>query len=243
MAVEYILRTNTLDTTGESCRAHVVNSESFRAADLVEYVSRTNSGVSKPEIAAIEAALEDAFAYFLSQGKCFHSPLLRLFLSIRGSYKQGEFPSSKNVHANACVGPLLQQAAESASVKAGHESVKWAIERVVDVTTGQADSVLTAGRSIRIEGKGLTLAGNDAAVEFTSTAGGSPIMVQAPQLAVNTPSLLVLDVPESLVSGNVAPGPYRLSIITYYNSKHAQNSTAHTINYDVDLTAQPVATP
>jgi hypothetical protein len=232
MAVEYVMKPNTLDTTGESYRAQVVNGESFGAADLVDYVSRTNAGVSKPEIASIEAAFEDAFAYFLSQGKSFHSPLLRLSFSIRGSYEKGEYPSSKNVHANAYVGPLLQQAAESADVKAGQESVKWAIERVVDVSTGHADSVLTIGRNIRIEGKGLTLAGDEAAVEFVNTAGGSPLTVHAAQLAVNTPSLLVLDVPATLT-----PGAYHLSVVTRYTGGTLATSP-HTITYDVALNAQ-----
>jgi hypothetical protein len=236
MAVEYIMKPNTLDTTEESYRAQVVNSESFGVDDLVDYVSRTNAGVSKPEIVSIETAFEDAFAYFLSQGKSFHSPLLRLSLSIRGSYRKGEYPSSKNVHANAYVGPLLQQAAENADVKAGQESVKWAIERVVDVSTGHANSVLTIGRNIRIEGKGLTLAGDDAVVEFVNTAGGAPLTVSAAKLAVNTPSLLVLDVP-----GTLTPGTYHISVVTRF-VPHT-TPTIHTITYDVPLPAQPETTP
>jgi hypothetical protein len=235
MAVEYVMKLITLDPTKEIYRAQVVNSESFGAADLVDYVSRTNAGVSKPEIVSIEAAFEDAFTYFLSQGKSFHSPLLRLSLSIRGSYEKGEYPSSKNVHANAYVGPLLQQAAESAGIKAGQESVKWTIERMVDVSTGQTDSVLTIGRNIRIEGKGLTLAGDDAAVEFVSTAGGAPVTVAAAQLAVNTPSLLVLDVP-----GTLTPGAYHLSVVTRYTGGAVAGSP-HTITYDVALNAQSPA--
>jgi len=233
MAVEYILKPNSLDTTGETSRAQVVNGESFAMKDLVDYVSRTNAGVSNPELASIVAALEDAFAYFLSQGKSFHSPLLRLSLSIRGSYKKGEFPSSKNVHANAFVGPLLQQAAETASVKIGNETIKGLIDRVFDVTTGQADSVITIGRNIRIEGKGLALSGNDAAVEFKDTIGGSSVTVGVSQLAVNMPSLLVLDVPATL-----AQGTYRLSIITQYSRNYMKNTAPHTISYDVILTAQ-----
>jgi hypothetical protein len=232
MAVEYIMKPNTLDTIGESYRVQVVNSESFGVEDLVEYISRTNSGVSNPEIVSIVAALEDAFAYFLSQGKSFHSPLIRISISIRGSYQKGEFPSSKNIHANASVGPLLQQAAESASVKAGHESVKGMIERVFDVASGQENSVLTIGRNIRIEGKGLSLTGNDAVVEFTSTTGGSPITVYAAQLAVNMPSLLVLDIP-----ANLAQGTYRLSILTHYTGG-AVSTALHTISFDIILTAQ-----
>ncbi|MDR3275737.1 MAG: DUF4469 domain-containing protein [Treponema sp.] len=233
--VEYVLRPNTLDQTGETYRAQVINSESFGTEDLVDYVSRTNAGVSKPEIASIEAAFEDAFAYFLSQGKFFHSPLLRLSLSIRGSFKKDEHPLSKNIHANASVGPLLQEAAEKAGVQHGQETVKWAIERVVDVYTTSVDSRITLGRNLRIEGKGLTLVGDGAAVEFTPISGGTPVTATAGQLAVNTPSLLVLEAPDSLTAGN-----YHLSVVTAYNGTHEPNPTVHTIPYDVAFAAGPI---
>jgi hypothetical protein len=228
--VEYVLRPNQLDQTGESYRAQVVNGESFGTEDLIDYVSRTNAGVSKPEIASIEAAFEDAFAYFLSQGKFFHSPLLRLSLSIRGSFKKDEHPSSKDIHANASVGPLLQQAAEKGGVKFGQEAVKWAIERVVDVESGSVDDRITIGRNLRIEGKGLTLTGDGSCVEFVPTAGGAPVKAAAGQLAVNTPSLLVLEAPD-----NLAAGTYRLSVLTEY-VPHG-NPALHTITYDLVLTA------
>jgi hypothetical protein len=205
-----------------------VNSESFGATDLVDYVSRTNAGVSKPEIASIEAAFEDAFAYFLSQGKFFHSPLLRLSLSIRGSYKKDEHPLSKNIHANASVGPLLQAAAEKAGVKQGEESVKWAIDRVINVYTKSVDSSITIGRNLRIEGKGLTLVGDGAAVEFVPTIGGAPVKVTDDQLAVNTPSLLVFEVPDTLPAVS-----YHIDIVTRYNHNGAPFDSLHTIPYDV----------
>jgi hypothetical protein len=234
MAIEYVMKPNHLDTTKESYRAQVVNSESFGAADVVDYVSRTNAGVSKPEIVSIEAAFEDAFAYFLSQGKSFHSPLLRLSLSIRGSYEKGEHPSSKNIHANAYVGPLLQQAAESASVKTGQEAIRWAIEQVVDVSSGIVDNAITTGKAIRIEGKGLTLVGDDAAVEFLNDAGGAPVKVRAAKLAVNTPSLLVLDVPQVMTMGL-----YHVCVVTRYTGG-APADSPHTITHDVSLAIQSV---
>jgi hypothetical protein len=230
--VEYVLRPNQLDQTGETYHAQVVNSESFGTEDLVDYVSRTNAGVSRPEIASIEAAFEDAFAYFLSQGKFFHSPLLRLSLSIRGSFKKDEHPASKDIHANAAVGPLLQQAAEKGGVKFGQEAVKWAIERVIDVESGSVDDRITIGRNLRIEGKGLTLEGDGAAVEFTPTGGGAPVTAAAGQLAVNTPSLLVLEAPD-----NLAAGTYRIAVVTHYNGTHTPKPAMHTIPHDAVLTA------
>jgi hypothetical protein len=230
--VEYVLRPNHLDQTGETYIAHVVDSESFGTDDLIDYVSRTNAGVSKPEIASIEKAFEDAFAYFLSQGKFFHSPLLRLSLSIRGSFKKDEHPLSGNIHANASVGPLLQQAAEKAGVKHGQEAVKWAIERVLDVYTGSVDDRIKIGRNIRIEGKGLTLVGDGSGVEFVPTAGGAPVKATIDQLAVNTPSLLVFEVPS-----NVTPGTYHIDILSRYNPSGEPFSSLHTIPYDVILTA------
>jgi hypothetical protein len=231
--VEYVLRPNQLDHTGESYHAHVVNSESFGTDDLVDYVSRTNAGVSRPEIASIEAAFEDAFAYFLSQGKFFHSPLLRLSLSIRGSFKKDEHPLSGNIHANASVGPLLQEAAEKAGVQHGQEAVKWAIERVVDVSTGSVDDLLTIGRNLRIEGKGLTLVGDGSCVEFTPTAGGAPVKAAIGQLAVNTPSLLVLETPD-----NLAAGTYHLTVLSRYNPHGETFDSLHTIPHDIVLTAK-----
>jgi hypothetical protein len=230
--LEYILKSNHLDQMGKSYLAQVVNSESFGTDDLVDYVSRTNAGVSKPEIASIEKAFEDAFAYFLSQGKFFHSPLLRLSLSIRGSFEEGEHPTSANIHANASVGPLLQQAAEKAGVKHGQEAVKWAIERVFDVWTGSVDDRIKIGRNIRIEGKGLTLVGIGSGVEFVPTTGGVPIKATIDQMAVNTPSLLVFEVPSTLT-----PGTYRIDVLSMYNYSGEPFNTLHTIPYDVILTA------
>jgi hypothetical protein len=231
MALEYVMRPNILDHKQETFRAQIVNSESFTTEDLIDYVSRTNAGVSKPEVVSIEAAFEDAFAYFLSQGKFFRSPLLRLSLSIRGSYQKGEHPKAESIHANAVAGSLLQQAATKAELKVGQETIKWAIDRIFDVSTKQADSVLTIGKNIRIEGKGLALVGDAAVLEFISDT--APLVtVQADRLAVNTPSLLVLDVPTTLT-----PGPYHINIVTQYTSGSTANAP-HTITYDVVLNAQ-----
>jgi hypothetical protein len=231
LMVEYILKPNHLDHAGESYLAQVVNSETFGTEDLVDYVSRTNAGISKPEIASIEVAFEDAFAFFLSHGKFFRSPMLRLSLSIRGSYPHGVHPDSTAIHANAYVGPLLQQAAERAGLKHGQGAVKWAVERVVDVHSGSVDDRITISRIIRIEGKGLTLVGEDSGVEFVPAAGSAPVKVTSDQLAVNTPSLLVLDVP------NLTPGTYHIDVVTRYNGTHEPTPIPRTIPYDVVLTA------
>jgi hypothetical protein len=232
--VEYILRPNTLDGMGNSYRAQVVNSESFGTEDLIDYVSRTNAGISRPEIASIEVAFEDAFAYFLSQGKFFHSPMLNVSVSIRGSFKEDEHPTSANVHANAHIGQILQQAAEKAGLKHGQASIKWAIERVVDVSSASVDDRITIGHNIRVEGKGLTVAGAASGVQFAPTAGGAPIKATIDQMAVNTPSLLVFEAPSALTAGST----YHLSILSMYNPNGATFGSLHTIPYDVVLTAR-----
>ncbi|MDR3325315.1 MAG: DUF4469 domain-containing protein [Spirochaetaceae bacterium] len=235
MALEYVMKQITFDPTGqadeETYRAQVVNGESFGSDDLVDYVSRTNSGVSRPELASIEAAFEDAFGYFLSQGKNFHSGVFRLLLSIRGRYKKGERPASKNVRVNAYAAAALQKAAANVELKHGAEALKWAIERVHDVTTGQSNGAITIGRNIRIEGRGLELVGDDAAVEFVSVLEPT-VAAPAGRLAVNRPSLLVLNVPEDL-----APGTYRIQVTTRYTG-YRPIHYPHTISYDMDLTAQ-----
>jgi hypothetical protein len=238
MAIEYVMKQIVFNQTGqadeESYHAQVVNGESFGPDDLVDYVSRVNSGVSKPEIASIEAAFEDAFSYFLSQGRNFHSPIFRMRLSIRGRYAKGELPTSKNIHVNAAVTSLLQKATKNTTLKYGQKAIKWAIERVHDVTTGLDDGVITCGRNIRIEGKGLELVATGDMVEFIDFLGSTPtITIEAGQLAVNTPSLLVVDVPKNLaLSGSM----YHICVTTHYRTTGV-NPAPHEITYDVPLTA------
>jgi hypothetical protein len=234
MGIEYIMKPNALDQSGETFRAQIVNAESFGPEELVDEVMRTNAGSSRPELASMEKAFEEAFAHLLTQGKFFHSPLLRLALSIRGTYQRGELPTSKHIHANAYAGPLLQQAAARAALSAGQTVLKWAITRVFDVSTGKADETLTIGRNIRIEGKGLELEGDqNPRVEFVDAQSHAALVTLGPeQLAVNTPSLLVLDVP-----GSLAPGVYQIQIVTQYTGGGKVKSP-HMIRYDVALHAQ-----
>jgi hypothetical protein len=107
------------------------------------------------------------------------------------------------------------------------------IGSVTDVKTGSQSHLLTPGRNIKIAGAKLKIDGDDPAVGiyFEPEAGGAAVPVDASDIVVNHPAELIAVIP------NLAPGVYRLKIVTQYSSgKNLKHP--HTVTFDKPLSAQ-----
>jgi hypothetical protein len=107
------------------------------------------------------------------------------------------------------------------------------IAAVTDVKTGSQNNLLTPGRNIKVAGAKLKIAGEDPAVGlfFEPEAGGAPVPVDPSDMVVNHPTELIAVIP------NLAPGTYRLKIVTQYSSGKMLKSP-HTVVFDKPLTVQ-----
>ncbi|MDR2509977.1 MAG: DUF4469 domain-containing protein, partial [Spirochaetaceae bacterium] len=107
------------------------------------------------------------------------------------------------------------------------------ISTVTDVKTGAQNSVITAGRNIRIHGARLKIAGDDPSVGlfFEPEAGGPAVAVDASDIVINHPTEIIALAP------NLAPGAYRLRLVTQYTGA-AYLKHPHTAVFDKVLTVQ-----
>ena len=88
-------------------------------------------------------------------------------------------------------------------------------------------------RNIKITGAKLKIAGDDpsAGLFFVPEAGGAPVPVDSSDLVVNRPAELIAVIP------NLAPGAYRLRIVTQYSGS-ALLKHPHTVTFDKPLSVQ-----
>ncbi|HAP44399.1 MAG TPA: hypothetical protein DD477_06130 [Spirochaetaceae bacterium] len=91
------------------------------------------------------------------------------------------------------------------------------INRIVDLFSSQADSRITAGRSLRLSGQRLRVTGDDprVGIYFVDTLDAAVrIQVPASYLTCNRPGQLEFFVPDQLAVGQ----SYRLELVSQYSS-------------------------
>ncbi|HAW84927.1 MAG TPA: hypothetical protein DCX65_01305, partial [Spirochaetaceae bacterium] len=91
------------------------------------------------------------------------------------------------------------------------------INRIVDLFSGQLDSQLTLGRSLRLTGQRLRVSGDDVRVGIYLVDVVDPtvrVQVPASYITCNRPSLLEFFVPDQLVVGQ----SYRLELVSQASS-------------------------
>jgi hypothetical protein len=140
----------------------------------------------------------------------------------------------QKVRINLHAGTAIRDAAGAVKTKKLPGVVSGVIiSSVTDVKTGSQNNLLTPGRNIKVSGSKLKIAGDDPSVGlfFAPEAGGAPVPVDASDLVINRPAELIAVIP------NLAPGVYRLRIVTQY-SGGTQLKHPHTATFDKPLTVQ-----
>ena len=235
--LEYVLEVNDLTAAPDDYRAQVVNVTSHTQEDIVDRVMRIGAGLTRSDIAAVLEAEKQVVVEIVSDGGAVTTDLFNAFPSIQGVFHSTEDSvdgAHQKVRINLHAGTALRDAAGAVKTKKLPGVVSGTIiSSVTDVKTGSQNSLLTPGRNIKISGAKLKIAGDDpaAGLFFVPDAGGAPVPVDSSDLVINRPAELIAVIP------NLAPGVYRLRIVTQYSGgtllKHP-----HTVTFDKPLTVQ-----
>jgi hypothetical protein len=123
--------------------------------------------------------------------------------------------------------------AEAASVHVEVIGVKDSgadIGLVIDATTGKSDGAITSGKTVRILGHKIRVAGDDPTVGvwFTATGGGEPVKVTT--IVINKPKELIVECPA------LAAGSYTLTVVTMFTTGKTLLKEPRTIEYALPLT-------
>ena len=233
--LEYVLEVNDLTVAPGDYRAQVVNVASHTQEDVVNRIMRIGAGLTRSDIAAVLEAEKQVIVELVSEGGAVTTELFNAFPSIQGVFHSPE-ESVDGVHQkvriNLHAGTALRDAAGAVKTKKLPGVVSGTIiSSVTDVKTGSQNNLLTPGRNIKITGSKLKVAGDDPAVGlfFDNEAGGPPLPVDSSDLVVNHPAEIIAVIPQ------LAPGTYRLRIVTQYSSGNYLKHP-HTAIFDKALT-------
>jgi hypothetical protein len=235
--LEYVLEVNDLTAAPDDYRAQTVNVTSHTQADVVDRIMRIGAGLTRSDIAAVLEAEKQVVTEIIADGGAVTTELFNAFPSIQGVFHSSEDAvdgEHQRVRIYLHAGLALRDAAGAVKTEKLPGVVSGTvISSVTDVKTGSQNHLLTPGRNIKIAGAKLKIAGDDPAVGlfFESESGGAPVPVEQSDIVVNHPAELIAVIP------NLAPGVYRLKIVTQYSSgKNLKHP--HTVTFDKPLSVQ-----
>ena len=192
----------------------------------------------------IEKGLNAGFElmyYLAANGYRIRTPLFNLTISIPGQYDGAETQLPEGVYpqprfkANPGFRKYLK---EKVKVEfAGVDCCEGCIDEAKDEATGLADTVITRGNILTINGRGLKVRWDethkDMAGVFFLPETGEP--VRAKEIAFNTPGRLIVQIPMELRVGE----SYRLAVGTQSTPRHGGKllKDVRNIRSDFTLTA------
>jgi hypothetical protein len=232
--LEYTLEENRLTDTVGDYRAQVVNVKSYSTSELTEKVMEIGAGLTRSDVASVLEATKQVIGGIIKEGGAINFDLFHAYPSMQGvftSYDDSYDPSRHTVKINLQPGSALRKGLAGVKVKkvVGNPT-GTIITSVIDVKSGTINDMLTPGRDLKLAGKKLKIAGEDAGngIFFVSVTGES-IMVDPSDIVVNNPAEIIALIPE------LAAGTYQVRIVTQYSSGKAL-ITPHAFTCEKELT-------
>jgi hypothetical protein len=235
--LEYVLEINDLTQTQDDFRAQVINVTSYTQSDIADRIMKIGAGLTRSDIAAVLEAEKQVVADIIAEGGAVHTELFNAFPSIQGVFHSTEEAVDgvhQRVRINLHAGTALRNAVAQVKTKRlAAVASGTIIASVTDVKSGSVNGSLTPGRNLKIAGTKLKIDGTDPAVGlfFVPEAGGNPIQVDPSDIVVNHPAELIAVIP------TLAPGVYRVRVVTQYSGGGKFRKEPHTITFDKPLTA------
>jgi hypothetical protein len=206
MPIYFALYPNALTEEPDDYYAVVQPAQSRDIEDIADRIIEMGSTVTRADILSVLNDRDEAVRAMLLDGDRVNTPLVSLSVSIKGVFNgpHDSFDASRHqfkVSANPRrdLETWVQKNARSQKVEPDRPEPMP--QRFIDVTSGELNSLITAGSVVNIEGRRLKFDADDPeqGVFFVADDGTAS---RAEKIARNTPSELIVVVPDDLPSGN-----------------------------------------
>ncbi len=210
--MNYYLIPNTLADDG-SYIARVVAGKSYTMDDLIDLILSERNLVSKPDLEAIMATLEDAFVKIVQEGNSLNLPWMQMGYGMKGRFAKistKRNPKDHPLEISIKAGSLLADAVAAIELKRINTPDFGAqITRFIDYESQTSNTKLTPDSMFEIIGKRLRIAGNQTDKIGLYLRDQNSKETKVTKLLTNEPHLLNGKLPADL-----APGVYQIVICT-----------------------------
>ena len=236
--MDYYLIPNTLADDG-SYIARVVAGKSYTMDDLIDLILSERNMVSRPDLEAIMATLEDALVRIVQEGNSLNLPWMKLGYGMKGRFEKISTKRNPNDHPleiSVQPGSLLADAVAAVELKRIHTpDFGSQIIRFIDYESQTSNTKLTPGNMFKIIGKRLRIAGDQLDEIGLYVRDRNLKKTKVTKLLNNEPHLLSGQMPDDL-----APGVYQLVICTQVGtSGNRFLKEVRTSVSDFDLKVEP----
>jgi hypothetical protein len=195
----------------------VVKMKSLNEDDLINIAVQRRTDLSPTSLKSTMELLKDIAREQIANGASVAFGLGYFSVGVNGVFF-GDDPgwNSKEHSLIVKVTPTaeLRNTVKNASVNLrGDAPVGTAISKVIDVVTGEINTLLTPGGAINIIGSRIKIAGESASngISLLNQTSGDETKIPMSAIAINEPSKLVFVLP-----AGITPGDYKIRITTQF---------------------------
>ena len=195
----------------------VVKMKSLNEDDLINIAVQRRTDLSPTSLKSTMELLKDIAREQIANGASVAFGLGYFSVGVNGVFF-GDDPgwNSKEHSLTVKVTPTaeLRNTVRNASVRLrGDAPVGTAISKVIDVVTGEINTLLTPGGAINIIGSRIKIAGESASngISLLNQTSGDETKIPMSAIAINEPSKLVFVLP-----AGITPGDYKIRITTQF---------------------------
>ncbi|MGV8091890.1 MAG: DNA-binding domain-containing protein [Mangrovibacterium sp.] len=236
--VKAYLYDNPLTDNPEDYSARVISERSLGIGEICDSaVSRGGADISSASMQHGVSLFLKEMAYQLCDGYSVNTGYFTAGPLIKGVFSSPQETFDARKHSllfQFNQGDTLRDELPSVEVEImGIADTGLSILQVTDVKTGSVNDRLTPGRTLKIAGYKVKLAGDneDVGVYFVNRTSGESTRVDPSDMVTNNPSELIVMIPE------LAAGTYQLQVTTQYNTSTPLKEP-RTVLFDKMLTVQ-----
>ena len=197
----------------------VVTNKSLNEDDLIKIAVQRRTDLSPTSLKSTMDLLKEIAREQISNGASVAFGLGYFSVGVNGVFYGDDAGWNANEHTlNVKITPTseLRRSIKSATVNMrGDAKVGAAISKVIDVVSGEVNSVLTPGGAINIIGSRIRIVGDNPAngISLINEETSEVITIPTSAIATNDPSKLTVVLPVDLATGD-----YKLQITTQFSN-------------------------
>lgn len=222
------LADNTITTEEKDDKILVLESSgSLTMDDVLDKMIEKYTGLRRETLAHAVDLFQNTLVDLLLAGYSINTGMVRMVPQFRGVVKDGVWnPKENSIYVLFQQDKALREAIAKTVVKIlGKKQEPAYILSSEDTATRAMDGTATAGRTFRIRGKKIRMAGDDPNVGFYIVdSKKTETKLEKDMIVQNDPSTVVLLLPSDL-----AEGDYELRIVTQFSSGTTMLKTPRTL--------------
>jgi hypothetical protein len=222
---------------GDDRFGKVITSRSMDIDDLIKIAVARRTDLNPTTLKAAAEILDEVALECILRGDSVHYGLGYHRLDVKGTFL-GDNASwdSKQHRLVPSVTPagVLREGANSATVKVrGMASTGSFINSVTDVTSGEVNTVLTAGGGVNVTGSKIKIAGDYLSNGlYLENIDGAIFQIPMTSILINDPSKISFIVPVDIVHGD-----YKLKVVTQFSNSSVllKEPRSYTFEYPLSV--------